>query len=74
MIIRGKDFFWTFQQAQPYYQFALVNYIGFHDRGMLLADGCGDTNSLPQISKTEHLKRAYAFGRELYPLELADDT
>ena len=64
---RADDFFWTFQQAQSYYQFALVNYIGFHDRGMLLAGGCGDTNGPPQIGKTGHLERAYAFGRELYP-------
>ena len=27
------NFFWTFEQAVSYYQFALVNYIGFHDRG-----------------------------------------
>ena len=67
LMTAADDFFWTFQQAQAYYQFALVNYIGFHDRGMLLAGGCGDTNGPPQISKTGHLKRAYTFGRELYP-------
>ena len=65
----ADDFFWTFQQARSYYQFALVNYIGFHDRGTLLAGGCGDTNGPPQIGKTGHLERAYTFGRELYPAE-----
>ena len=69
LMTAADDFFWTFQQAQSYYQFALVNYIGFHDRGMLLAGGCGDTNGPPQIDKTGHLERAYAFGRELYPAE-----
>ena len=63
----ADDFFWTFQQAQSYYQFALINYIGFHDRGMFLAGGCGDINGPPQIGKTGHLERAYTFGRELYP-------
>lgn len=67
LVTAADDFFWTFQQAQAYYQFALVNYIGFHDRGMLLAGGCGDTNGPPQIGKTGHLERAYTFGRELYP-------
>lgn len=67
LMTAADDFFWTFQQAQSYYQFALVNYIGFHDRGMLLAGGCGDTNGPPQIGKTGHLERAYAFGQELYP-------
>ena len=74
LMTAADDFFWTFQQAQSYYQFAVVNYIGFHDRGMLLAGGCGDTNSPPQIGKTEYLERAYAFGRELYPLEPASST
>ena len=54
------------EQAVFYYQFALVNYIGFHDKGMILAGGCGDTNGQPQISKTQHLERAYQFGRTIY--------
>lgn len=28
----GDDFFWTFGQAVSYYQFMLVNYIGFKNR------------------------------------------
>lgn len=31
--------------------FALVNYIGFNDKGVLLAGGCGDTNGRPCIEK-----------------------
>ena len=66
LMTSADDFFWTFEQAVSYYQFALVNYIGFHDKGMLLAGGCGDTNGEPQISKTEHLERAYCFGKSIY--------
>ncbi len=37
LMTAADDFFWTFEQAVSYYQFALINYIGFHDKGMLLA-------------------------------------
>lgn len=30
----ADNFFWTFEQAVSYYQFALVNYIGFHDSSL----------------------------------------
>ena len=69
LMTAADDFFWTFQQAESYYKFALVDYIGFHDRGMLLAGGCGDTNGPPQISRTNHLERAFVFGQTLYPPE-----
>lgn len=58
--------FWTYEQAVSYYKFAVINYIGFHDKGMLLAGGCGDTNGKPQIHKTNHLTEAYEFGRTIY--------
>lgn len=58
--------FWSFEQAISYYRFALVNYIGFHDRGILTAGGCGDTNGQPQIEKTKNLERAYEFGKNIY--------
>lgn len=67
LMTSADDFFWTFEQAVSYYQFALVNYIGFNDRGILLAGGCGDTNGKPQIDKTPHLQRAYEFGKKIYP-------
>ena len=66
LMTSADDFFWTFEQAVSYYQFALVNYIGFHNKGMLLAGGCGDTNGEPQIFKTLHLERAYQFGKSIY--------
>ena len=60
---------WTFQQAASYYRFAVVDYIGFRDKGMLLAGGCGDTNGKPQIEKTDALQRAYQFGKTIYENE-----
>ena len=66
LMTSADNFFWTFEQAVSYYQFALVNYIGFHDKGMLLAGGCGDTNGRPQIEKTDYLKQAYEFGKGIY--------
>ena len=59
LMTSADDFFWTFEQAVSYYQFAIVNYIGFTDKGMLLAGGCGDTNGKPNIRSTAHLKSAY---------------
>lgn len=35
----ADDFFWTFEQAVSYYQFNIINYMGFQDKGMLLARG-----------------------------------
>ena len=66
LMTSADNFFWTFEQAVSYYQFTLVNYIGFHDRGMLLAGGCGDTNGRPQIDKTDYLRQAYEFGKKIY--------
>lgn len=66
LMTAADDFFWTFEQAVSYYKFTLVNYIGFHDKGMLLAGGCGDTNGKPRIDKTGHLSAAYQFGKKIY--------
>lgn len=65
LMTSADNLFWTFEQAVSYYQFTLVNYIGFKDAGMLLAGGCGDTNSGPQIDKTDWLDRAYEFGKNV---------
>ena len=66
IVFASPLYFWTFEQGVSYYQFALVNYIGFRDRGMVLAGGCGDTNGRPQIDKTEYLQKAYKFGKFIY--------
>ena len=66
LMTSADDFFWTFEQAVSYYKFALVIYIGFQDKGMLLAGGCGDTNGKPKIGETQHLTEAYEFGKNIY--------
>lgn len=66
LMTAADNFFWTFEQAVSYYKYTLINYIGFNDKGMLLAGDCGDTNGKPQIDKTEHLTAAYQFGKEIY--------
>lgn len=66
LMTSADDFFWTFEQAVSYYNFTLVNYIGFNDLGKVLAGGCGDTNGKPQIDKTNHLQTAYEFGKNIY--------
>lgn len=69
LVTAADNFFWTFEQVTSYYKFAVINYIGFHDKGMLLAGGCGDTNGKPQIDKTSHLKAAFEFGKNIYRIE-----
>ena len=66
LMTSADDFFWTYEQAVSYYKFTIINYIGFRDKGMVLAGGCGDTNGKPQIAKTDHLREAYDFGKNIY--------
>lgn len=66
LMTSADNFFWTFEQAVSYYNFTLVNYIGFHNKGILLAGGCGDTNGRPEIASTDYLKQAYEFGKNIY--------
>lgn len=66
LMTSADNYFWTYEQAVSYYKFAIINYIGFRDKGMLLSGGCGDTNGKPQIDKTSHLAEAYEFGETIY--------
>lgn len=66
LMTSADNFFWTYEQAVSYYHFAIINYMGFRDQGMLLAGGCGDTNGGPKIGETTHLQSAYTFGKQLY--------
>lgn len=69
LLTSADHYFWTFEQAVSYYQFTIINYIGYQDKGMLMAGGCGDTNGLPGIQNTDYLERAYTFGKQLYAKE-----
>ena len=66
LMTSADNFFWTYEQAVSYYQFTIVNYIGFRNLGMILAGGCGDTNGKPQIASTQWLDKAREFGLNLY--------
>lgn len=66
LMTSADDFFWTYEQAVSYYKFTIINYIGFRDKGMLLAGGCRDTNGKPRIAKSNHLREAYDFGKNIY--------
>lgn len=63
LMTSADNYFWTFEQVVSYYQFTLINYIGFHDQGMVRAGGCGDTNGKPQIDQTDWLEKAWDFGK-----------
>ncbi len=69
LMTSADNYFWTFQQAESYYRFAVVNYLGFRDKGMVLAGGCGGSSEEPAIEKTEWLKKAYEFGKSIYKQE-----
>ena len=66
LMTAADDNFWTFDKAADYYRYTFIHYIGFHDKGMLLAGGCGHTDGKPQIDKTNHLEEAYEFGKNIY--------
>ncbi len=66
LMTAADNFFWTFQQAESYYRFALVHYLGFQDKGMLLAGGCGGSSGEAAIEKTDWLEKAYEFGKNIY--------
>lgn len=66
LMTSADDLFWTFDQAVSYYRFAIINYLGFHDKGMYLAGGCGSSNNQAEIQNTTHLEKVYEFGKNLY--------
>ena len=67
LMTSADNLFWTFEQAVSYYRFTLLRYLGFHDKGMLLAGGCGGSSGQPAIEKTDYLRQAYEFGKTIYP-------
>lgn len=66
LMTAADDLFWTFEQAVSYYRFACVHYIGWNDKGMLLAGGCGGSQTKKNIAETKHLQNAFAFGKNIY--------
>ena len=58
----ADDLFWTFEQAVSYYRFNCLNYLGWADKGMVLAGGCGGSPGKRCIEATGHLEQAYSLG------------
>ena len=56
---------WNWKNIKLYYQTCFMEWLKFHDKGMILAGGCGIDNS-GSIEKTEYLKKAYEFGKKIY--------
>lgn len=65
LLTAADNFFWTFEQAVSYYKFAIINYVGWHDQGMVLAGGCGGVGAERQIAKTTFLQEAYELGNKI---------
>lgn len=65
LMTAADDLFWTFELAVAYYRFNCVNYLGWNDKGMVLAGGCGDLLTHGQIKNTEHLNTAFKLGNSL---------
>lgn len=65
LMTAADDFFWTFEQAVSYYRFNCVRYLGWNDKGMVLAGGCGGSPTPRHIEDTGHLERAYQFGKSI---------
>ena len=61
LVFASPLFFWTISARTKAF-----NYIGMHDRGMLLAPGCGGSSGRPRIAETDNLDRAYDFGLNIY--------
>lgn len=66
LMTSADNYFWTYSQAVSYYNFNMINYLGFQDKGMLLAGGCGSSNGKPNIQNTDWLDKAYEFGLHIY--------
>lgn len=58
------DNFWTFETAVSYYRLNCVNYLGWTDKGMVLAGGCGGSNAKRGVPE-EYLEAAYKLGASL---------
>lgn len=62
LMTAADDLFWTFELAVAYYRFNCVNYLGWSDKGMVLAGGSGGSLSHAEIRNTEHLNAAFELG------------
>lgn len=66
LMTAADNLFWTFEQAESYYRFNVINYLGWTDKGMVLAGGCGGVEDRRHIEDTGNLEIAYEFGKSIY--------
>ena len=65
LMTAADDNWWTFDQAKKYYDYAIVNYLGWNDKGKVLAGGCGGCGDPKHVEDTGYLEKAYDFGKGL---------
>lgn len=65
LMTAADDNFWTFEHAVSYYRLNCVNYLGWTDKGIFLAGGCGGSPGQRRIAGTGHLNFAFQFGSSL---------
>ena len=65
LMTAADDNWWTFDQAEKYYDYVVVNYLGWHDRGKVLAGACGGCGSPKCVETTGWLEKAAEFGKNL---------
>jgi hypothetical protein len=50
---------------QVYYRFNCINYLGWKEKGMVLAGGCGGSPTPRHIKETGYLETSYILGKTL---------
>lgn len=58
--------FWVFEQMVSYYRFNMIKFMGFRDKGMVLAGGCIEDENHKGVASTRFLEEAYQFGKKIY--------
>lgn len=66
LLMTAEDnLFWTFEHVVSYYRFTCINYLGWIDKGMVLAGGVGGSTVTKSIRESTYLDEAFSFGRSL---------
>lgn len=55
----------TFEQVISYYQFHCIKYMGWKNKGMVLAGGCGGVYEDRLIAQTKYLEEGYNLGKSV---------
>lgn len=80
LLLTSADNGWyTYTWTKQYWETCLVNFFSYNNKGVLLADACGEFGfggSKKHIEDTGHLEEAYEFGYNIYAPtpELVENT